>query len=158
MKVKVKLLSCVQLCVTPWSVARQAPLSMGFSWQEYWSGLLCPPPGDLPDPGIEPMSLISPALAGGFSTFSATWEDLFTVLSWFLFFCMLRHCNVQLCVTPWSVARQAPLSMGFSWQEHWSRLPCPPPAHLPNLEIKPVFPMSPALVGGFFTMNTTWEA
>ena len=41
----------------PWTVARQAPLSMGFSRQEYWSGLLCPPPGDLPDPGIEPMSL-----------------------------------------------------------------------------------------------------
>ena len=48
--------SCVQLCVTPWTVAHQAPLSMGFSRQECWSGLLCPPPVDLPDPGIEPMS------------------------------------------------------------------------------------------------------
>ena len=44
----------------------QAPLSMGFSRQEYWSGLPCPPAGDLPDPGIEPKSLESPALAGGF--------------------------------------------------------------------------------------------
>ena len=44
---------------------------MGFSRQEYWSGLLCPPPGDLPDPGIEPMSPVSPALAGGF--FTAPW-------------------------------------------------------------------------------------
>ncbi|ELR53965.1 hypothetical protein M91_16140, partial [Bos mutus] len=50
----------------------QALLSMGFSRQEYWSGLPFPPPGDLPDLGIEPMSLISPALAGGFFTTSTT--------------------------------------------------------------------------------------
>ena len=56
--------SRVRRFVTPWTVARQAPLSMAFSRQEYWSGLPCPPPGDLPDPGIEPMSLTSPALAG----------------------------------------------------------------------------------------------
>ena len=66
--------SRVGLCVTPWTVARQAPLSMGFSRQEYWSGLLCPPPEDLPDPGIKSVSLTSPALAGGFFTASATWE------------------------------------------------------------------------------------
>ena len=53
----------------------QAPLSVGFSRQEYWSGLPCPPPGDLPDPGIEPASLVSPALAGRFFTTSSTWED-----------------------------------------------------------------------------------
>ena len=47
---------CPILC-TPWTVVRQAPLSMGFSRQEYWSGLPCPPPGDLPNPGIEPRSL-----------------------------------------------------------------------------------------------------
>ena len=47
---------------------------MGFTRQEYWSGLLCPPPGDLPDPGIKPTSLMSPALAGGLFTASATWE------------------------------------------------------------------------------------
>ena len=58
--------------MTPWTVACQAPLSMGFSRQEYWSGLPCPPPGDLPDPGIEPSSLMSPASAGGFFTTSAT--------------------------------------------------------------------------------------
>ena len=46
--------SCVWLCATPWTVARQAPLSMGFSRQEYWSRLLCPPSGDLPDPGSNP--------------------------------------------------------------------------------------------------------
>ena len=64
----------VQLFMTPWTVGYQAPLSMKFSRQEYWSGLLRPPPGDLPDPGIEPVSLISPVLAGGFFTTSATWE------------------------------------------------------------------------------------
>ena len=47
-----------------WTVVSQSPMSMGFSRQEYWSGLLCPPPGDLPDPETEPASLVSPALAG----------------------------------------------------------------------------------------------
>ena len=55
----VKLLNRVQLFVTPWAVAHQAPMSVEFSRQEYWSGLPCPSPGDLPDPGIEP---VSPAL------------------------------------------------------------------------------------------------
>ena len=60
------LQSCLILCgPVLWS-----PLSMGFSRQEYWSGLPCPPPGDLPHPGIKPASLTSPALAGGFSTTS----------------------------------------------------------------------------------------
>ena len=58
------------------TVAHQAPLSMGFSRQEYWSGLPCPPPGD-PDPGIDPASLMSPALAGGFFTTTTTWEAQF---------------------------------------------------------------------------------
>ena len=49
--------SRVRLFVTPWTVARQAPLSTGFSRQECWSGLPCPPPGDLPNPGMEPGSL-----------------------------------------------------------------------------------------------------
>ena len=55
-KVKVKSLSRVGLFVTPWTVAYQVPPSMGFSRQEYWSGLPFPSPGDLPDPGIEPGS------------------------------------------------------------------------------------------------------
>ena len=63
-----QLLSHVQLFATPWTVARQAPLSMGFSRQEYWSGLPFPPLGDLPNPGIEPASPVSPALAGRFFT------------------------------------------------------------------------------------------
>ena len=49
-----------------WTVAHQAPLSMGLSWQEYWSGLPVPPPRDLPDPGIKPVSPAAPVLAGGF--------------------------------------------------------------------------------------------
>ena len=70
------MLSCFShvLFATLWTVARQAPLSMGFSRQEYCSELLCPPPGNLPDPGMEPVSLKSPALAGGFFTTTATWE------------------------------------------------------------------------------------
>ena len=63
------VLSCfsrVQLFAILWAIACQLPLSMRFSRQEYRSGLLCPPPGDLPDPGIEPMSLKSPAMACGF--------------------------------------------------------------------------------------------
>ena len=60
-EVKVKSLSRARLFVTPWTVAYQAPLSMGFSRQEYWSGLPFPSPGDLPDPGIEPRS---PTLQG----------------------------------------------------------------------------------------------
>ena len=61
-------LSHVRLFATSWTVACQAPLSMGFSRQDYWKGLPFPPPGDLPNPGIEASSPEAPALAGGFST------------------------------------------------------------------------------------------
>ena len=67
---KVKVL-VTQSCLTlgdPMGHSPQAPLSMRFPWQEYWSGLPCPPPRDLPDPGTEPTSLISSELAGGFFT------------------------------------------------------------------------------------------
>ena len=67
--------SRVQLFATPWAAAHQAPLSMGFSRQEYCSGLPYTPPGDLSDPGIEPVSLKPPILAGVFLTLpSTTWE------------------------------------------------------------------------------------
>ena len=66
--------SCVQLFLIPWIIVRQAPMSMDFSRQEYWSGLPFSTPRDLPDPGVEPASLMSPALAGGFFTTSASWE------------------------------------------------------------------------------------
>ena len=58
--------SGIQLFATLWTVHSQASLSTGFSRREYWSGLSSPPSGDLPDPGIKPASLASPALAGGF--------------------------------------------------------------------------------------------
>ena len=58
----------------PWTVVHQAPLSIGLPRQEYWSGLPSPSPGDLPDPGIEPVSLASPASAGGSFTTRATWD------------------------------------------------------------------------------------
>ena len=62
------MLSHIQLFVILWTVARQSPLSMEFSKQEYWSGLPFPIPGDLPDPGIEPTSPLFPSLAGRFFT------------------------------------------------------------------------------------------
>ena len=66
----------LQLCPNPCNptVPHQAPLSMRFAKQEYWNGLPCPPPGDLCNTGIEPASLMSPALASGFITTIATWE------------------------------------------------------------------------------------
>ena len=66
--------SCVWLFATPWTVAHQAPPSMGFSRQEYWSWLPCPPPGNCPDPGVEPVSLTSPGLAGRLFATSTTRE------------------------------------------------------------------------------------
>ena len=94
------LCTCVQLFEAPWTVARQTPLSIEFSKQEYWSGLSCPPPGDGLDPGIEPTSLVSPVLAGRFFTASAIWVAL-----------VLKYClySVQLdkdpsFVTVWLIA------------------------------------------------------
>ena len=70
----VDLLTYVQLFAALWSVAHQAPLSMGFPRQEYWSGLPLSSPGDLPNPGIEPTS---PALAGGFFTTEPPWKPIY---------------------------------------------------------------------------------
>ena len=67
---------CPTLC-DPWTVTLQASLSMGFSRQEYWNRLPFPPPGNLPDAGTEPESLMSPALASRFFATSATWEARF---------------------------------------------------------------------------------
>ena len=131
--------SYVQLFVAPWTVAHQAPLSMGFSRQEYWSGLPRPPPGDLPDPGLEPMYVMSPALTCG----------LFTTE---LPVCVQFLSHVQLFVTPWTVACKAPLPMGFSRQEYWSGLPFPPAVNLPDPGIEyPVLAESSALARRFFT-------
>ena len=159
-----------------------------FSRQEYWSGLPCPPPGDLLNPGAE---LRSPTWQGGslpteppgsprrldwitylFSRGSspprdrthtscigrwilchwATWE----IPDFTMHVCLLSgFSHIRFCASLWTVACQAPLSMGFSRQEYWSGLPCPPPGDLPNSGIKPASLMSPALVGGLFTTSTT---
>ena len=78
--VRAKSLSHIRLFVTPWTVAHQAPLSMGFSRQEYCSGLPCPPPGNLPDPGMGPTTLLSLAPAGRFFTtqppFWSSWSSI----------------------------------------------------------------------------------
>ena len=131
-------LSCVQLFVTPCTLAQQAPLSMEFSRQEYWSGQPFPSPGDLPDPGIKAQSHALQAdslppeppvtacrnltkkkilLLGQ----KAILDNSFLLL--LLFSCLV----VSDSATPWTKARQAPLSMGFSRQEYWSGLPCPTP-------------------------------
>ena len=76
------VLSCfssVQLCVTLWTIDRQAPLSTGFSRQEYWSGLSCPSPGDLPNPGIEPSSLSFPKSGRPVLYHCTTWEALIEI-------------------------------------------------------------------------------
>ena len=91
--------SCVQLFATLWTVAHQAPLSMGFFRQEYWSGLPCPPPGDLPNPGIEPTVLMSPALAGRSFNTGATWEAPYLPLL-LLLLLLSRFSCVWLCATP----------------------------------------------------------
>ena len=73
--------------------------------------------------------------------------------------CMLSFfCHVQVFVTLWTVAHQAPLSMGFSRQEYCNGLPYSPPGFLSNPEIKPKSLTSPALAGRFFTTSTTWES
>ena len=75
-----QLFSRVQLLVILWTIDHQVPLSLGFFRQEYWNGLPFPPPGYLPDPGIEPVSLVSPALAGGFSTTASPGTQFVSIL------------------------------------------------------------------------------
>ena len=84
--------SHVRLLMMLGNVARQAPLSMRFSRQEYWSGLPFPPPGDLPDPGIEPESFRSPALTEGFFTTSAPGKTKHGIqISFQFFFCVIKY-------------------------------------------------------------------
>ena len=90
--------------MTPRTVARQVPLSMGFSRQEDWSGLPCPPPGDLPDPGIEPISHMSPALAGGFSflhSLSSIFSDGHS-----------DQCEVRMRASPWLSSKESACNAG----------------------------------------------
>ena len=97
--------SHIWLFGTPWTVACKAPLSMGFSRQEYWSGLSCPPSGDLPNKGIKPRSFMSPALA--FTT-SATWEALLLVspVIWML---------TKVFAIDWLIPWLCEIKAGMSW-------------------------------------------
>ena len=72
--------------------------------------------------------------------------------------CVCSLSCVRRFVTPWTVARQAPPSMEFSRQEHWSGSPCPPPGHHPDSGIEPASLASAALAGGLFSTVATWEA
>ena len=145
--------SRVRLSVTLWTVAHQAPLSMGFLRQEYWSGLPCPSPGNPPDPEVKPASLTSPVLASGFSTISTTWEAW--VFVYFVLF-KLHHNPAGVLLSSahkwghWSSERLSSLpkvsqlrsSRGHSdmrsrmlWLQSLSSSPYDPPASLPLLLI-----------------------
>ena len=130
---EVKLLSRVRLFATPWTVAYQAPLSMGFSRQECWSELPFPSPGDLPEPGIKPGS---PALQADALPSEPPGKP-----------CLVATLCTTLC-EPMDCSPPDSLSMGFLRQEYWSGLPFPSPENLPDPGIKPT---PPALAGGFFT-------
>ena len=133
---EVKLLSRVRLFATPWTVAYQASQSMGFSMQEYWSGLPFPSPGDLPNSGIK---LGSPVLEAD-SLMLSHLRSSNQALKVKVKVKVKSLSSVRLFGTPWTVAYQASQSMGFSRQEYWSRLPFPSPGDLPDPGIKPRSP------------------
>ena len=127
--------SHVQLFTTPWTVAHQAPLTMGLSSQEHWSGLPCPPPGDLPNPGMKATSLMSPALAGQFFTTSTTWGEK----------AMAPHSSTLAWKRPWTeepgrLQSMGSLRVGHDWATslslftftHWRRRWQPTPVFLPG--------------------------
>ena len=114
--------------MTLWTVGHQAPLSMCFSRQEYWSGLPCPPPRDPPDPGIKATSLTSPAMAGGFFTTSATWEA-YTVL------CLVAQSCPTLC-NPVDCSPSGSSVHGDTPGKN-IRVGCPPPGIFPTQGLNP---------------------
>ena len=132
---EVKLLSRVQLFAIPWTVAYQAPPSMEFSRQEYWSGLPCPSPGDLPDLGIEPGS---PTWQADALPSEPPWKPTCYFPSKEKKVKSLSR--VRLFATLLTEAYQAPPSMRFSRQEYWSGLPFPSPGDLPDPGIEPGSP------------------
>ena len=132
---KSKSLQSYSTLCDPWTIAHQAPLSMGFSRQEYWSGLPCPPPMNFPTQGC--VSYIADIF------FTAEPPDLNSKFHDGKFFplpvCLLNcFIPIRLYGTLWIAVCQAPLSMGFSRQEHWSELPCLPPGDLPDPRIEPL--------------------
>ena len=147
--------NCVRLFVMLWTGNRQAPCPWGFSRQVYWRGLPCPPPGDLPDPGIKHTSLLSPALAvtatakslqscptlcdprdgsppgspvpGILQARTLEWVAISFSNAWKWKVKVKSFSCVWLFATPWTAAYQAPPPMGFSRQEYWSGVPLPSP-------------------------------
>ena len=155
-----KSLSRVWLFVTPWTVAYQVSLSMGFSRREHWSGLPFPSPGDLRiqglNPGLPHCRQMLYHLSHQGSLIGLWTSEPVKLLS----------C-VRLFAIPWSVTYQAPPSMEFSRQEYWSGLPFPSPGELPDLWIEP---RSPALQADallselpgkplpYLTIHTHWNS
>ena len=124
------------LFATLWTVAHKAPLSMGFSRQEYCSGLTCPSPGDLSNPGIEPTSLTSPALAN-----RVYYKHHLGIPDIHMLLCFAQSLHrVWRFETQWTVAHESALCMGFSRQDYWSGLLCIPWGDLPNPGIEPTSP------------------
>ena len=116
-KVKVKSLSCVWLFATPWTVAHQDPPSMGFSRQEYWSGLPFPSPGDLPDPGIEPRS---PALEADDLTSEPPGPVSSRILEWLAVSTSRRSTQLrdQTCISYISWIGRQSLLPSNTWEAH----------------------------------------
>ena len=157
MKVKVKSLSCVRLLATPWTAAHQAPPSLGFSRKNTGVGchflLQCMKVKSESEDAQSCLTLSDPMDC---SPPGSSVHGIFQarVLEWGAI-AFSGSSPVQLFATLWTVARQAPLSIGFRRQEYWSRLPFPSPGNLPDSGIEA---LSPALAARFFTCRATWEA
>ena len=138
---KVKSLSHVRLFASPWTAAHQAPLSMGFSMQEYWSGLPFPSPRNSLSAAAAAKSLQScPTLChpidgslpgspvpGILQARTLEWVAISFSKAWKWKVKVKSLSRAGLLATPWTAAYQAPPSMGFSRQEYWSGVPLPSP-------------------------------
>ena len=172
--------NCVRLFVMLWTGNRQAPCPWGFSRQVYWRGLPCPPPGDLPDPGIKHTSLLSPALAvtatakslqscptlcdprdgsppgspvpGILQARTLEWVAISFSNAWKWKVKVKSFSCVWLFATPWTAAYQAPPPMGFSRQEYWSGVPLP--SLNSHYKISPYSPRYTVYPGGLFILYT----
>ena len=109
--------SRVLLFETLWTVSHQAPLFMGFSRHEYWTGLTCPSPGDLPDPGVEPASFMSCALAGKFFTTRATWEASIYI---YIYFIYIYIYFIYIYISPLFFLNASPIE---AITEYWVEFP-----------------------------------
>ena len=114
--------SCVWLCATLWTAACQAHLPMGFFKQEYWSGLLCPSPGDCPTQGSSPYPVSLPALTGRFFTTSTTWEALKDLHDSNYARCVLEHTstNTRALIQSSSQPYEGGTIPFLEWAETWN--------------------------------------